>query len=362
MLSRRRFTAAIAGCAAATVLTGPGIAAVSGAGEGWRRFRVTTRLDLTDAPGPAQAWVPLATFEATDWVRPETQTWTASEGAKVERLISAGAELLHVQWGAGARFLDVASIVVTRDRTAPFAGSPPSKTTLSDGERATYLSGSTLAPVDGLVKATADRITAGASGDVAKARALYEWVVDNTFRSAPVPGCGDGNVLRMLQTGQMGGKCADINPLFVALARAAGLPARDLYGVRVAPSRLGYASLGPSTTTITKSQHCRAEVFLDGYGWTAMDPADVRKVMLEEAPGGLTMDQPKVQAARARLFGSWEGNWIPFNTANDIALPGSTRSPEAFLMYPQAETAAGRVDCYHPDAVRYTITSEELAI
>ena len=46
-----------------------------------------------------------------------------------------------------------------------------------------------------------------------------------------------------------------------------------------------------------------------------------------------------VKRARARLFGSWEMNWMAYNFAHDVALPGSTGPPVGFLMYPQAETA-----------------------
>ncbi len=66
---------------------------------------------------------------------------------------------------------------------------------------------------------------------------------------------------------------------------------------------------------VTKAQHCRAEVWLSQFGWVPMDPADVRKVVLEEPPGKLTLDDPKVVAARKALFGSWEGNWFAYNTA-----------------------------------------------
>ena len=50
-------------------------------------------------------------------------------------------------------------------------------------------------------------------------------------------GCGVGDIRAMLETGNLGGKCADLNALFVGLARAAGIPARDVYGVRVADVR-----------------------------------------------------------------------------------------------------------------------------
>jgi Transglutaminase-like superfamily len=105
----------------------------------------------------------------------------------------------------------------------------------------------------------------------------------------------------------LGGKCADINGLFVGLARAAGLPARDLYGVRVASSRFGCKSLGAGSADVTKAQHCRADLWLEGLGWTPMDAADVRKVMLEEPPKNLSADDPKVSPARAALIGGCEG-------------------------------------------------------
>jgi len=67
-----------------------------------------------------------------------------------------------------------------------------------------------------------------------------------------------------------------------------------------------------------------SEVFLAGYGWMATDPADVRKVALEEPPGNLAVNDPKVVAARKTLFGAWEGNWLVYNFAHDVALPGSS--------------------------------------
>ena len=164
----------------------------------------------------------------------------------------------------------------------------------------------------------------------------------------------------MLESGNLGGKCADLNALFVGLARAAGLPARDAYGIRVAKSRLGFKSLGAATEVISKSQHCRAEVHLAEFGWVPVDPADVRKVVLEEPPGNLPLDDAVVQRARARLFGAWEMNWVAYNFASNVALPGSTRKRIGFLMYPQADTASGPIDSLDPNAFRYEITAREL--
>ena len=153
----------------------------------------------------------------------------------------------------------------------------------------------------------------------------------------------------------MGGKCADINSLYVGLARAAGLPARDFFGIRVADSAVS-KSLGKSGE-ITKAQHCRAEVFIDGKGWLPVDPADVRKVVLEEE---VTVDSEKVRALRERLFGNWEMNWVGFNYARDFALPGQKDGPIGFLMYPYAESPDGPVDSLDPANFTYSIFAREI--
>jgi transglutaminase-like putative cysteine protease len=87
-----------------------------------------------------------------------------------------------------------------------------------------------------------ERIVDGRTDPRERLRAIYDWVVDTTWRNPDTPGCGLGDIKAMLESGNFGGKCVDINGLMVGLARAAGIPARDVYGIRVADSRL-YPSL-----------------------------------------------------------------------------------------------------------------------
>ena len=186
--------------------------------------------------------------------------------------------------GRPAPTLEVVARIATRDRqvdlSAPATGAAEDPAVLRQ-----YLEASDLIRTDGIVEATAREITKTAKTDVEKARALYEWIVDNTFRDPKVKGCGLGDIQTMLETKNLGGKCADLNALFVGFARSLGIPARDVYGIRVADSA-DFKSLGRSGD-ITKAQHCRAEFYLAGHGWIPVDPADVRKVVLEEKPGGL---------------------------------------------------------------------------
>ena len=200
-------------------------------------------------------------------------------------------------------------------------------------------------PTDGVVKAQADEITRGASTDIQKARAIYDWIVDNTFRNPKTRGCGVGDIRFMLESKDLGGKCADLNALYVGLARAAGLPARHVYGLRIAGSDLGYKSLGTSSSRRDEGDSTAARRFIStATAGSRSDPADVRKVVLEEPPGNRPIDDEMVKKARARLFGSWEMNWMAYNYGHDVVLPGSEGAPCIYFMYPQAETAEGRLD------------------
>jgi transglutaminase-like putative cysteine protease len=269
-----------------------------------------------------------------------------------------GAGILAATWQAGQKpLLTLTSRFATRDIAVDLTA-PGRSPAAEPAELQKYLEPTELLPSDGIVKQTADEIARGARSDLEKARALYEWIVDNTFRDPKTRGCGLGDIKFMLESKNLSGKCADLNALFVGLARAAGIPARDVYGIRVADSALGYKSLGKSGD-ITKAQHCRAEVYLAGYGWVPMDPADVRKVVLEEG-GGKPLQDPMVIAARRRLFGAWEMNWLAYNTAHDLLLPGSTRRKIPFFMYPQGESAEGRLDSLDPEAFTYRIAAREL--
>jgi transglutaminase-like putative cysteine protease len=327
----------------------------------WRRFEVKTTLEIADAEGPTQAWIPLPAVTENDWFQPLGNNWTTNGKATPVREARYGAAMLHVEWenGEASPKVEVISTVAARDRAVDLEN-PGRAAPLTAAERDLYLTGTDLIPIDGIVAETSRRIVSGASSDIDKARAIYEWVVDNTFRNAATRGCGVGDIAAMLKSGKLGGKCADINALYVGRARAAGVPARDVYGIRVAPSKFGYKSLGASAQNISGAQHCRSEVYLAGLGWTPVDPADVRKVVLEEPPTNLAIDHPKVIAARRTLFGAWEGNWLAYNFGHDISLPGSSGPRVGFLMYPQAEVASLRLDCLDPDDFRYTILSKEL--
>lgn len=327
---------------------------------GWRTFEVTTRVEVLKPSGPTHIWLPAALIRNTSFQKTlankfeaEGGTATFSESTQDSLGIITATYTEHTK-----PILSLTSRVSLKNYGVDF--SRPVHLRASRAELEYFLQPSKYVPTDGIVKETANKATKGASTDIDKARAIYEWIVENTFRDPKVRGCGRGDIHFMLESGDLGGKCADLNALYVGLARAAGLPARDVYGIRVAKSELGYKSLGVATDHVSKAQHCRAEVYLHQYGWVPVDPADVRKVVLEEPPGNLKLDDEMVSKARTRLFGSWEMNWMGYNYAHDVALPGSSGQPLVYFMYPQAETAEGRIDPFDPDNFKYEITVKEV--
>ena len=327
----------------------------------WRSFEITTHVEVVHPGGLARAWIPVPAVE-TEWQRVGDNGWSGNAASvRLARDGKYGANMVVAEWSAAekAPVLEVVSRFATRNRAVDFAKRDPSLF-LAASDVAFYTAATELQPTDGIVAKTAKEIVKGKRSDIDKARAVYEWVVENSFRDPKTRGCGVGDVKALLETGTIGGKCADLNGLFVALCRAAGIPARDVYGARMAKSEFGYRSLGAGSDNITRAQHCRAEVFLTGYGWVPADPADVRKAVLEEKAQPTTLADPIIPPVRTKLFGAWEGNWFAYNTAHDVVLPGAKGAKVAFLMYPQAETARGRVDPLDPDNFKYRITTREI--
>ncbi len=272
-MKRRDFLRAAGIVSAGAAL--PGAASVFAGWEaengGWRTFEVTTRVEVLAPSGTTRIWLPAALTRPAPFQRTLANSFHAEGGtAKLFENKPDSLGIVAAEFPAGVQpAVTLTSRIATKDcavdLSAPGWGpgrGPGRSPRASRAELEHFLRSTKLLPTDGIVKETATEITSGAKTDVEKARAIYEWIVDNTFRDPKTRGCGLGDIRFMLESRDLGGKCADLNALYVGLARAAGLPARDVYGIRVAKSELGYKSLGVSSENVTKAQHCRAEVYL----------------------------------------------------------------------------------------------------
>jgi transglutaminase-like putative cysteine protease len=367
-MDRREFMSLSA--AAALASAAPEFAATASADEfsappadaPWRTFEVVTEVEIWPQDAPAKVWLPMPQYRDTEYQRTLDIRWSGNATKTgIYRDPKYGAPAFFAQWDdrAAAPKLQVTNLITTRNRNVDL-GKRGTPIAASREELDLYLQPSAHIPIDGIVRATASRILPVASGSsIERARAIYEWIVVNTYRDPKVIGCGTGDIRFMLESGNLGGKCADLNALFVGLARSVGIPARDIYGVRVADSAT-WKSLGKSGD-VTKAQHCRAEFYDAAFGWVPVDPADVRKVVLEEEKDRLLpLDDPRVDLARKTLFGRWEMNWMAFNTAGDTKLAPETSKALGHFMYPYAEGAKGTLDFYDPQNFQYRISAREV--
>ena len=360
-MNRRHFLQSSGAVCAGLALTNSTSLFADTISSDWRTFEVTTRVEVLKPNGVTHIWLPAALISNTPYQRTVSNKFVAEGGsAKLSKDKAGALGIVSATYPANAKAVLTLTIRVSL-RSYAIDLSKPQRPHVSQAELDYFLKPSKYVPTDGIVKETALKATAGANTDMEKARAVYEWVVENTFRNPKTRGCGRGDIRAMLESGDMGGKCADLNALYVGLARSVGLPARHIYGLRLVKSDLGYKSLGINTDKATKGQHCRVEVYLREHGWVPVDPADVRKVVLEEPPGNLSLTSDMVSKARQRLFGSCEMNWMAFNYAHDVELPGSAHPPVVYFMYPQAETSEGRVDPFDPDNFKYEISVKELS-
>ena len=208
---------------------------------------------------------------------------------------------------------------------------------------ALYLGATSRGPIDGPVAALAAKIVGDKTRVYDKAKAIYDWICENMYRDPATKGCGPGDVCLLLQT--PGGKCTDIHSVFVALCRAAGVPAREIFGVRMGKKEV---------QDITSWQHCWAEFFLPGYGWVPVDPADVRKMMLKH---NLKLGDTKTEEYRQYFWGAWDAFRVKLAVGRDLLLnPPQEGAPLNTFGYPYAEIGGKPLDWLDPAAFSYVLT------
>ncbi|UKH17327.1 transglutaminase-like domain-containing protein [Actinobacillus pleuropneumoniae] len=270
---------------------------------------------------------------------------------------------------AQKRLLKVKLVVQTKDRepmaTGALNGYQPPEKIIYSVDVQEYLKPTTHIKTDGIVKQYADKIVGKETNPLKKAELIHKWIVENMERDNSVLGCGDGDVEKMLTTGVLKGKCTDINSVFVALARASDIPAREVFGIRLgaAPkmSKFSKTAFGSSKDGIANEnsgQHCRAEFYLAGFGWVPVDSADVAKMRLAEKKA---VNDADTQAVSKYLFGNWEANWMGFNHARDFDLyPQPELTPINNFGYPYAEVGGDPLNSFDAKEFGYELISKEL--
>jgi hypothetical protein len=175
-----------------------------------------------------------------------------------------------------------------------------------------HLAPERLVPERDEFRRIATEVLEGKSGDLVRARALYDHTIDCMRYMKFGEGYGRGDAARACDVGS--GNCTDFHSYFIALARAAGIPARFAIGAAV-PSERDDGGID--------GYHCWAEFYAEGKWW----PVDISEA-------------DKYSSLATYYFGHHPANRIELSRGRDLIVePGPVSGPINFLAYPVLEVA-----------------------
>src|SRR5215831_19324341 len=214
-MNRRRFLQSTgAACAGFAWANSARVLADTHSPNAWRTFEITTKVEVLKPSGVTHIWLPASLIRDTPFQRTLANRYRAEAGSV--KFIKNKRDALGIVLASYAPnhkpVLTLASRVMVKDYDVDLSV-PESAPQVSQAELDYFLKPTRYLPTNGIVRETALKAIAGASTEVEKARAIYNWVVENTFRDPKVQGCGRGDIGAMLESGNLSGKCADLNAL-----------------------------------------------------------------------------------------------------------------------------------------------------
>jgi len=173
-----------------------------------------------------------------------------------------------------------------------------------------YLEPESLVPDNKTFRSIAERVVQGKTGDLVRARALYDHVIERMRYAKFGSGWGKGDAVYACDAGN--GNCTDFHSYFIALARTVGIPARFAIGAAIPSARNDGGVDG---------YHCWAEFHTDGRWW----PIDISEA-------------DKCSSLATYYFGHHPANRVEFSRGRDLVVqPGPASGPINFLAYPVLE-------------------------
>jgi len=182
---------------------------------------------------------------------------------------------------------------------------------------AEYLAPERLVPKNEKFFEVASQVVSGKSGDLVKARALYDHVIDKMRYIKYGTGWGQGDATYACNAGA--GNCTDFHSYYIALLRAVGIPARFAIGAAI-PSERNDGGID--------GYHCWAEFYAEEKWW----PVDIS-------------EGDKYTALSTYYFGHHPANRIELSRGRDLVVdPAPASGPINFLAYPVLEVAGKPVN------------------
>lgn len=271
--------------------------------RGSDEFEFIYRAFLPEITASARMWLPLAATDAFQTV--EVKSLSAPGKQSVLKEQEHGNQVLFLELSPA----DSGKIVeiryqVKRKEKAPYAAETP--------DPGQYLKPERLVPVNETFRALAEQVVKGKKGDLVRARALYDHVIDRMRYAKYGPGWGKGDAVYACDART--GNCTDFHSYFIALARSLGIPARFAIGAAI-PSERNDGGID--------GYHCWAEFYAEGKWW----PVDIS-------------EGDKYASLATYYFGHHPANRIELSRGRDLVVePGPASGPINFLAYPVLEIA-----------------------
>ncbi|MDD2598811.1 MAG: transglutaminase-like domain-containing protein [Kiritimatiellae bacterium] len=173
-----------------------------------------------------------------------------------------------------------------------------------------HLTANTLIPQDERFDQIVRELLKNSDTDLIRARAIYDHIIDHMRYMKYGEGWGKGDAVRACSS--LYGNCTDFHSYFIALARAAGIPARFAIGAALPSERNDGGVDG---------YHCWAEFYADGKWW----PVDISEAN-------------KYTELGVYYFGHHPANRFEFTVGRDLVVnPAPASGPINFLAYPLLE-------------------------
>jgi transglutaminase-like putative cysteine protease len=173
-----------------------------------------------------------------------------------------------------------------------------------------YLDPERLVPANERFRSIAEKVVEGKKGDLVRARALYDHVIDRMRYMKFGSGWGKGDAVYACDART--GNCTDFHSYFIALSRAVGIPARFAIGAAI-PSERNEGGID--------GYHCWAEFYTDGRWW----PVDIS-------------EGDKCSSLSTYYFGHHPANRIELSRGRDLVLEiGPASGSINFLAFPVLE-------------------------
>jgi transglutaminase-like putative cysteine protease len=316
MKARKGWVAAFASVVVVAAV-GRGVSGFSQAGVAARSFEFTYVTRIPGLPADAQSsriWIPL----------PQSGPYQTISDLKIE---SAFAFTTHQdsEYGNEYVYLEVPAAKVagpadvrvhfraTRQEHRVALGAQPiaAKTGAGAGELQRFLQPDRRVPLQGIIGELSAQETSGIQDPLAKARAIYDYVIANMRYDKSGTGWGNGDAIWACTAKR--GNCTDFHSLFIGMMRAAGIPARFEIGFSLPEDQHGGTIPG---------YHCWAQFYVAPYGWIPVDASEAWK-------------HPE---KKNYFFGAHDDNRLQFSVGRDIRLdPPQQGEPLNYFIYPYAE-------------------------